>query len=616
MKREETTGPDEPELEDGELVDENDEIIGKAFRGSLVVLAGAAALGGVLWFVFGREEEALAPIEVAVEAPRTVEQDLVVPAIPFTDVTRAAGIDFVHENGARGAKLLPETMGGGSAFFDLEGDGDPDLLLTNGRPWPEDVRDGEAPATMALFVNDGRGRFENVTKAAGLALSFYGMGVAVGDVDCDGDPDLFFTAVGTNKLFLNDGNVFHEVEAGVAGSPEDWSTCAAFFDADGDGDLDLYVGNYVRWSRDIDFEIDYRLTGIGRSYGPPVNFGGSHAYFYENDGTGRFEDVSEAAGVRVENPATGDPIGKALGVLPLDADEDGDVDLLVANDTVQNFWFENRGDGTFEEHGSLAGVAFDRNGNSTGAMGIDAGHYRNDDALGFAIGNFANEMTSLYVRQSSGVFADEAIGEGIGAPTRLRLSFGVFFFDADLDGRLDLLSANGHLEDEIQKVQASQSYEQPAQLFWNAGPQARRTFLEVPEDKLGDLTTPVVGRGASYADIDGDGDLDVLLTQTGRRPMLFRNDQTSGHHWLRVQVVGSRCNPDAVGARVLLEANGLRQTRSVMPCRSYLAYVEPTVTFGLGDATSIEALTVRWPDGHERSFQAVPVDGLFRAERE
>lgn len=312
--------------------------------------------------------------------------------------------------------------------------------------------------------------------------------------------------------------------------------------------------------------------------------------------------------MQIDNPATGLPVAKALAILPVDIDGDGFIDLIVANDTVPNFLFHNNTDGTFQEIGARGGIAFSSAGKATGAMGIDAGHYRNDRDLAISIGNFANEMTSLYVSQREALqFADQAIGEGIGSPTRLRLTFGLFFFDYDLDGRLDLLQANGHLEDEINTVQPSQHYRQPAQVFWNAGPLTRSCFVEVPTSQLGDLSKPIVGRGAAYADIDGDGDLDVLLTQAGGPPMLLRNEQDLGHHWLRVKLIGRTCNRDAIGAWVELTAAGVTQRRQVMPTRSYLSQVELPVTFGLGDATEVDSLRIIWPD---QATQEVAVDQL------
>jgi hypothetical protein len=470
------------------------------------------------------------------------------------------------------------------------------------------------PPLANLYQNDGKGHFTNATSAAGLKLTGYGMGVAVGDYDNDGDPDLYITCVGKNHLLRNDQGVFTDVTnvAKVAGDERQWSTSAGFFDYDRDGDLDLFVCNYVKWSPQIDFAVDYQLTGIGRAYGPPLNFEGSDNMLYRNNGDGTFSDVSGSAGIQVKNPATGAPMGKALGVVFVDADDDGYADVAVANDTVQKFFFHNQRDGTFKEIGATIGVAFDRNGAATGAMGIDESHHRNDAALAIAIGNFANEMTSFYVSQGDSMrYADEAITEGIGAPSRLMLTFGVIFIDADLDGRLDFLQCSGHIEDQINIVQPSQHYEQPGQLFWNCGPSHKACFAELPRESVGDLSKPIVGRGASYADIDGDGDLDVMLTQPRGRPMLLRNDQTSDHHWLRVKLVGNgvKSNRDAIGATIELSSNGVTQRRTVSPTRSYLSQVELLVTFGLGDADKVDAMKITWPDG---AVQNVTVDAIDR----
>lgn len=586
----------------------SDEIIGTAFKWSMTAIVALVVLGLVVYLIAQRPEEAPPEREIDVAAPEAVEaptQDP--PPLPFTDVTREAGIDFVHESGATGDKLLPETMGGGVAFLDYDEDGDADLLFVNGTAWPGGT--GER-ATPALYANDGAGRFTDVTDAGGLDVSFYGMGVSAADYDADGDLDLFFTAVGSNHLFRNDGGRFTDVtdQVGVGGDPAAWSTCASFFDADGDGDLDLFVCNYVEWSKEIDFEVDYRLTGIGRAYGPPANYQGTYSTLYRQEDDGTFTDVSAEAGIQIDNPATGLPTGKALGLTIVDADGDGDEDLFVANDTVGNFFFVNRGDGTFEEQGAPLGLAYDRMGAATGAMGIDLGHLRNDRDLTFVIGNFANEMTSFYVSQgTSDLYADEAISSGVGAPTRTRLTFGILLLDADLDGRLDIVQTNGHLEDEISQVDPSQTYEQSGQLFWNAGPEASRTFVPVDDGALGDLTRPLVGRGSAYADMDGDGDLDVVMTQIGGPPLLLRNDQATGHHWLSVKLKQDGKNPDALGAQVELTADGTTQRRVVTTSRSYLSQTEYPVTFGLGETTSVEALRVTWPDG---SVQDVDVSEL------
>jgi len=598
---------------DDELAPEDDAIIGRALRRSALALLALAAVGAGAWWWLREPPAVEAIVPKKLDAlPGLAPPAVLAPAVRFADVTAAAGIDFRHFNGARGEKLLPETMGSGAACFDHDGDGRQDLLLVSARSWAGGDADRARPS-LALYRNRGAWRFEDRTRDAGLARSLYGTGVAAGDYDGDGDTDLFVAALGPNHLLRNDGGRFTDVTAaaGVAGDAGAWSTSAGFVDYDRDGDLDLFVCNYVRWTRAIDLELNFTLNGRDRAYGPPTQYEGSHSYLYRNRGDGRFEDVAAAAGIRVDNPKTGRPAGKALAVTFADVDRDGFPDILVANDTVQNFLFRNRGDGTFEERGAASGLAFDSDGNARGAMGIDVGHYRNDESLGVAIGNFANEMTAFYVSHgATAAFTDEAMGEGIGAASRLYLKFGLFFFDGDLDGRLDLLEANGHLEDEISQVQASQTYRQSAQLFWNAGPAARAAYQEVPRERLGDLARPIVGRAATYADLDEDGDLDVLLTEVAGPPLLLRNEQRLGHHWLRVKLRGRPPNSEAIGAWVELTAGGAVQRRQVMPTRSYMSQVELPVTFGLGAAERVDGLSVTWPDGTVERFDAVPVDRL------
>lgn len=611
--RNDTTGTDgEPH---GETQD--DAVIGIALRRSLWVIGVIAAVGLTVFWWRGQSPDPAPVAARPLTGPAAGSTAPALPQIPFTDITAAAGIDFRHDNGAAGERLLPETMGGGVAFFELDGDGRPDLLFVNSTAWPWSG-DSVEPSTAALYRNTGNGRFEDLTAGSGVDVPFYGMGVAAGDYDGDGRTDLFLTAVGHNRLLRNvDGRRFEDVTglAGVAGDADSWSTSAAFFDYDRDGDLDLFVVNYVQWSRDLDFEVDYRLAGIGRAYGPPTNFPGSDPYLYRNDGDGSFTEVGARSGVQVHNPATGAPMGKGLAVLAEDLDLDGWTDLVVANDTVQNFLFRNVG-GRFEEQGTLAGLAFDNAGSATGAMGIDGGRYGDSGEYALAIGNFANEMSSFYVDGGrSMLFNDEAIVTGIGPASRSVLTFGVFFFDADLDGRLDLLQANGHVEDEISRVQPSQQHAQPAQLFWNCGGGCPRQFVPLPGAVTGDLARPMVGRGASYADIDGDGDLDVVLTQTGGPPRLLRNDQGSAHHWLRVRLLGQPPNTDAVSARVRLDAGGRTQERQVSAARSYLSQTELTLTFGLGEAGMVDRLEIIWPDGERRILEDIPADQELAVSR-
>jgi len=605
----------EPESRD-DLAQADDRVIAVAFRYSLIALLSIVLLAALIYGVSKfRDQRAPEPADAPRADLQRLLRDEAGPAPPtagYRDIATESGIDFVHLNGATGERLLPETMGGGVAVFDYDGDGYPDLLFVNSGHWP----DSDAPAvdTLRLYRNDGSGRFDEVTVEVGLAGDHgYGMGVAVGDVDGDGRDDVLLTAVGRNRLFLNrtDGFVDGTAEAGVAGGEGTWSSSAGFFDADGDGDLDLFVVNYVEWSRATDYDVDYRLTGIGRAYGPPTNFAGTQPYYYVNDGSGRFVERGREAGLHVLNPATGAAVGKALALIPVDLDNDGDLDLVVANDTVRNFAFINDGNGIFEEQGTLLGLGYDRNGHATGAMGIDAAEV--DGALAIGIGNFANEMSSLYLGRG-GAFADEAIGRGIGAPSRAVLTFGLLFYDYDLDGRPDFLQANGHVEDEINTVQSSQTHSQSAQLFWNCGTGCAQTFIQVSMEDIGDLARPVVGRGAAYGDIDGDGQLEILITQIGGAPLLLKAQEAAGN-WLRIALDGAPGNPHGIGGAIEIEYGGAVQRQSIMPTRSYLSQVEPVATFGLGKAAAAGRVTVTWPDGLRQEIGALEAGRLHRIRR-
>ena len=537
------------------------------------------------------------------------------PNVKFVDITKEAGITFSHTNGATGKKLLPETMGSGVAFLDYDSDGDQDLVFVNSDHWPDAPQ--AAKPTQALYRNDGKGHFEDVTKEAGLDKTFFGMGVAVGDYDNDGDPDLYITSVGGGYLYKNEKGKFVDVTAEAKAKASDgWLTSAAVVDIENDGDLDLIVCCYVKWDRDTDSSQDFQLKGSGRAYGPPTAFNGSFCSLLRNDG-GTFTDISEASGIQVRTPDLKVPLGKSLAVAPFDVDGDGLVDLAIANDTVPNFFFHNLGDGKFEESGITSGLAFDQSGSARGAMGIDWADFKNDGTLGLAIGNFANEMMALYVCDDPKAlqFSDLANIYGLGAPTQPPLKFGLFFFDYDLDGRLDLLSTNGHLESDIEKVQASETYAQSAQLFWNTGQRKGPLFALVTDQTIGpDLYAPIVGRGSAFADIDGDGDLDVVFTVNGGPARLFRNDGGSKNHWIRFVLTGNPSNRSAIGAKLTFETADKSQSRQLFNARGYLSTIELPVTFGLGAEVTKGSLTIKWPSGKTTELNDLFADKVYKID--
>lgn len=501
--------------------------------------------------------------------------------ISFVDATAAAGITFTHNTGAFGEKWLPETMGSGCAWVDYDTDGDPDALLLSGKDF-EGHPTGRRQ-TMALFANDG-GTFSDVTRAAGLATPIYAMGVTYGDYDADGDPDLYITALGPNRLYRNDAGVFVDVAARIGVADPGFGSSASWLDADEDGDLDLITLNYVKWSPETD--IFCSLDGTNKSYCTPEAYQGASPILYRNDGD-TFADVSAAAGIH-------DPTSKALGVVCFDYDADGRDDIFIANDTQPNFLFHNEGDGTFTERGLLAGIGFDEVGRVRGAMGVDIADFDFTGRPSLVVGNFSNEMVALYHNEGKGFFIDVAPTGSVGRQSLLTLAFGVLFLDVDLDGLQDLFVANGHVENEVQKIQERVTYAQPPHLFRNLG---RGRFDDVAPGSPA-LTEPVVARGAAAADYDGDGDVDVLVTTSGGPAKLYRNDGADGSHGLRIRLQGgSGSNRDAYGAKVQVTASGVTRTEWLRAGHSYCSQSENVLTFGLGSLESADEVVVTWPSG-------------------
>jgi enediyne biosynthesis protein E4 len=507
----------------------------------------------------------------------------------FTDVTSSAGIHFRHNNGAYGGKLLPETLGSGCAFLDYDGDGWQDILLVNSMDWPSHTRQR---STLKLYRNNRNGTFTDVTRAAGLDIEVYGMGVAVGDYNNDGFPDILITCVGQNRLFKNTGKgTFLDVtDSSRLGKRHAFSTSALWFDYDRDGFLDLFVCNYVKWSPEHD--VFCSLDGKHKSYCTPEAYVGQTCWLFHNRGNGSFEEVTASSGIF-------DSSSKSLGVAMLDYDQDGWPDLLVANDTQPNKLYRNQGNGTFRDVAVEAGIAFSNDGKARAGMGVDIGDFENSGRPGVAITNFDNEMIGLYREEPGGGFADIAIESGIGLPSKTTLGFGCAFADCNLNGSLDLIAVNGHIDDTVRNVR-NVGYAQPPQLFLNDG---KGKFTEVGASVGGGFSVPKVGRGLALGDFDRDGDQDVLMTTNNGPAYLFRNDQTAGNRSLRLRLVGTKSNRDAVGAQVKLFAGGIMQSRLVHSGSSYLSQSELPLTFGLGTHPKIERVVIDWPSGRNEEYK-------------
>jgi len=514
------------------------------------------------------------------------------PGFHFTDVTEAAGLDFQHNSGAFGAKYLPETMGPGCAFLDYDGDGWLDLLLANGCDWPGHKRER---TTLRLYRNNRNGTFTDVTAAAGLAVEMYAMGVAVGDYDNDGFPDILVTAVGQNRLFHNTGKgrfIDVTAQAGLA-ARSGFSTSAMWFDYDRDGLLDLFVCNYVQWSPEHD--VFCSSDGKNKSYCTPEAYRGSTCWLFRNRGDGRFEDVTARSGIF-------DTSSKSLGVALIDYDRDGWPDILVANDTQPNKLYRNLANGAFEEIGVRSGIAFSEDGRARAGMGIDAADFANAGASGVAITNFDNEMVALYRAGQSGPFTDIAVPSGIGAASRNSLGFGCAFFDADLDGRLDLAVANGHIDPTVRNIRMNTAYAQPPHLFLNQG---GGKFRDVAQQAGAEFASPKVARGLACGDFDNDGDIDLLMTTNHGPAFLYRNDVANGNRSLRLRVVGTKSNRDGIGTVVRVYTPEGAQMQMVKSGSSYLSQSELAVTFGLGPRDSAQRLLVEWPSGLTQEFKGV-----------
>jgi hypothetical protein len=513
----------------------------------------------------------------------------------FTDVTASSGLQFRHNSGGYGGKLLPETMGSGCAFIDYDADGWPDVLLVNGMDWPGHQRDTRQRSTLKLYKNNRNGTFTDVTRAAGLDVELYGMGVAVGDYNNDGFADILVTCVGQNRLFRNTGRgaFVDATQLSGLGGRAGFSTSALWFDFDRDGLLDLFVCNYVKWTPEHD--VFCSLDGKNKSYCTPEAYRGDTCWLFHNRGNGTFEDVTATCGIF-------DTSSKSLGVTMIDSDIDGWPDLFVANDTQPNKLYRNLRNGTFRDVAVEAGLAFSAEGKARAGMGADAADFDNSGVPGLAITNFDNEMIGLYRPLGRGLFEDVARKSGVGAPSRNSLGFGCAFADFDLDGDLDFVVANGHIDETVRNIRGNVGYAQPPHLFLNQG---NGTFREGAADAGREFAQPRVGRGLACADFDRDGDVDLLVTTNNGPALLFRNDQSSGNRYVRFRLTGTTSNRDAIGATVRIFHGGTSQSRLVKSGSSYLSQSELPVTFGVGTRDRLDRVVVSWPNGRTEEFKNV-----------
>lgn len=516
----------------------------------------------------------------------------------FEDVTARAGLAFQHNNGAFGGKYLPETMGSGCAFLDYDNDGWQDILLVNGTDWPGHRTQR---STMHLYRNNRDGTFTDVTRRAGLDIEMYGMGVAVGDYNNDGFPDIFISCVGQSRLFQNTGKgTFIDVtERAGLGGRNAFSSSALWFDYDRDGLLDLFVTNYVKWSADLD--VFCTMDGKQKAYCTPEAYRGATCWLFHNKGDGTFEDVTAKSGIF-------DSSSKSLGVAMFDYDLDGWTDLFVANDTEPNKLYRNLGNGKFQDMALRAGVAFSEDGKARGGMGVDTGDYDNSGIPSLVVTNFDNEMMGFYRASKGGLYVDQAPRSEIGRRSRRSLGFGCFFFDVNLDGLLDLLVVNGHIDDTVTNIRRDVQYAQPPHLFINQGSEG---FRDVAADVGGGFANPKVGRGAAFADFDRDGDLDVLITTNHGPAYLYRNDQSSGNQSIRFKLIGTKSNRDAIGAMVKIHYGGESGSRVVKSGSSYLSQSELALTFGLGKRNKVDRAILSWPSGRVEDYKDLNAGRLY-----
>ena len=511
--------------------------------------------------------------------------------IVFREAGNEAGIRFIHNSGRAGKKWLPETMGSGVVFFDADSDGWPDLLLLNSKDWAPRGR----KSLSALYRNNRNGTFTNVTAGSGLDVESFAMGGAAADYDNDGREDLYITSLDGDRLLHNEGNFkFRDVTASAGIANKAFGTSAAWLDYDHDGKADLFVGNYVQWNAKGDLFCS--LDGATKSYCTPESYKGQSVKLYRNLGNGKFADATQKAGL-------GEPTSKTLGVAIFDYNSDGWPDIFAANDTQPNKLYRNNHNGTFTEEAVAAGIAFGEDGVARGAMGVDAADYDRTGRPHLLVGNFSNQMLGLYHNEGKSLFVDEAPRRTIGKASLLSLAFGVFFFDFDNDGWLDIFAANGHIDEEINRVQPKVNFRQAPLLFRNTG---KGGFEDVSRSRGTDLIKPIVARGAAYADYDRDGDLDIVINNNHGPAVLFKNEGGGKLSWIGLKLEGTQSNRSALGALVRIEAVSGKQWQTVRSGSSYLSQSDLTLHFGLSMDTVVKSIEVEWPSGKKQRFLNIP----------
>ena len=521
--------------------------------------------------------------------------------VTFVDVARSAAITFQHDNAASPEKYLIETMGSGCAWIDYNQDGLLDLYLVNSAA--TDLYKPKQPLRSALYRNNGDGTFTDVTGKAGVgAEGLFGMGVAVGDYDNDGFPDLLVLGYGRCILYHNNGDgTFTDVtaRAGVENSGR-WASSAAWFDYDNDGRLDFVVANYVDWSPGRNFYCGDLGPGL-RSYCHPDDFHGQPPTLYHNNGDGTFTDVSKSSGVGLK-------AGNGLGVVTFDYDNDGWQDIFIANDHMPNFLFHNNRDGTFREVGYVAGVAVSSDGQFEAGMGTDAADATGSGRMDVIVTHLDMQLARFYQNLGDQTFDDATLRSKIGYATYHMSGFGTRFMDYDNDGARDLFMANGHVLDNIQRYHADTCYAEPKLMFRNNG----RGIFENVSDRLGpDFQLPRVSRGAAVADFDNDGDLDILVNNNGQAPQLLRNDGGNANHWLEILLIGTRSNRDGVGARVKVSAGDLIFYDQRKGGMSYQSAQDPRLHFGLGQHFNVDAVEILWPSGFVTKLASLRSDQII-----